>query len=238
LPLAAIGVFAADNDPSDAHEAPPWLAFIRKAAAADSRLAEDRIRAELATKTELDFGENPQSLKDVVDYIRSAHHIEIVLDQDALKTAGIDPAASLISKTLKGISLRSALKLLFSDYQLTYVIDNEVLIITTKDKANTLFKTKVYDIGDLVGTKNGSPDQEALDDISRLITITIEPDSWKREQDKDSGQGNLCSLNKNGACVLVAYQTFDVHEQIAGLLDELRSHRQVQKVKESAAPPK
>src|SRR5262249_61993838 len=76
--------------------------------------------------------------------------IEVVLDQEALKAAGIDAAATLISKSLKDISLRSALKLILQDYNLTYVIKDEVLQITTKDKAGTELVTKVYPVGDLV----------------------------------------------------------------------------------------
>src|SRR5215471_2907524 len=138
----------------------PDVAFWRKITADRKKWAsvdlsstspsEQKILEELQNKTQLEFGDNPQSLKDVVDFIRTKHNIEVVLDQEALKQAGLDPAATLISKSLKDISLRSALKLILQDFNLTYVIKDEVLQITTKDKAGTELVTKVYPVGDLV----------------------------------------------------------------------------------------
>jgi tetratricopeptide (TPR) repeat protein len=112
--------------------------------------SEQRILEELTKKTDLEFAEAPAPLKDVIDVIKAKHNIEVQLDQEALKQAGIDPAATLISKSLKDISLRSALKLILQDFNLTYVIKDEVLQITTKDKAGTELVTKVYPVGDLV----------------------------------------------------------------------------------------
>jgi len=112
--------------------------------------SEQRILEQLTQKTDLEFADAPAPLKDVIDVIKAKHNIEVVLDQEALKQAGIDPAATLISKSLKDISLRSALKLILQDFNLTYVIKDEVLQITTKDKAQTELVTKVYPVGDLV----------------------------------------------------------------------------------------
>ena len=39
-----------------------------------------------------------------------------------------------MTKTLRGISLRSALKLLLDELQLKYVVHNEVLLITSPQK--------------------------------------------------------------------------------------------------------
>jgi len=51
---------------------------------------------------------------------------------------------------LSGITLRSALKILLQDLQLTYVIEDEVMKITTVDLANERLSTRVYPVGDLV----------------------------------------------------------------------------------------
>jgi len=222
--LAVSSSCTADNGPLGAGVVGGRPASLEIAAAApDDRSAEEKIREQLSEKTDLEFADAPAPLKDVIDVIRAKHHIEVILDQEALKQAGIDPAATLVTKSLKDISLRSALRLILNDMELTYVIENEVLTITTRDKADTLLKTKVYDVRDLAGIKNGSPDAEALNEIVQLITSTVEPESWKA--DGGSGHGSLRSFAKNGVCVLVAYQTFDAHEKIAALLDELRSHR-------------
>ena len=52
----------------------------------------------------------------------------------ALKEAGISENTP-ITKHFKGISLRSGLKLLLDELQLKYVIHNEVLLITSPEKA-------------------------------------------------------------------------------------------------------
>jgi hypothetical protein len=111
--------------------------------------AEQKILKSLADdKTTLEFVEVP--LKDVMDYIRDRHHIEVVFDTNALKDAAIDPTALPVSINVHDLTLRSALKLILSQFNLTYVIQDEVLQITTKDKANQMLKTRVYPVADLV----------------------------------------------------------------------------------------
>jgi hypothetical protein len=99
---------------------------------------ETSIRAALDEKTELDFADQP--LEDVINYLRQRHEIEIQLDGKALADAGIGSDVP-ITRSVKGITLRSALRLLLSDLDLTYVIQNGVLMITTKAQS-TLFSLK------------------------------------------------------------------------------------------------
>ncbi len=57
-----------------------------------------------------------------------------------------------MTKNLKGISLRSALKMILDELQLKYVIHNEVLLITspTKAESDEYMVTKAYPVADLV----------------------------------------------------------------------------------------
>ncbi len=112
--------------------------------------AEKAINEALKQPTTLEFVDTP--LKDVVDYLKDYHHIEIQLDAAAMKKdVGVDPD-TLVTKNLHGISLRSALKLLLDELQLKYVIHNDVLLITSPAKAESeeYMTTKVYPVGDLV----------------------------------------------------------------------------------------
>jgi hypothetical protein len=63
----------------------------------------------------------------------------------------------MVTRNLKGISLRSALNLMLAgiDAQLTYVTQDEVLLITTKDKAFTIKETRLYDARALGETGGG-----------------------------------------------------------------------------------
>ncbi|HUY88384.1 MAG TPA: hypothetical protein VMV10_06595 [Pirellulales bacterium] len=108
---------------------------------------EAKIVAALDDKTELEFVDQP--LSDVVEYLRERHDIEIQLDNKALTDEGIG-SDTPVTRTIKGITLRSALRLMLGEMDLTYVIRNEVLMITTKTEAENMLSTKVYPVADLV----------------------------------------------------------------------------------------
>lgn len=96
--------------------------------------SETRIWAALDEKTDLDFVEQP--FYSVIDYLKQCHGIEIQLDLKSLSHAGIR-SDTPITRGIKGVTLRSALKLLLSDLDLSYAIDNGVLLITTKTEAES-----------------------------------------------------------------------------------------------------
>ncbi|HEX5446021.1 MAG TPA: hypothetical protein VFW87_19500, partial [Pirellulales bacterium] len=108
---------------------------------------EEKILAALDEPTVMDFEETP--LKDAVDFLKEKHQIEIQLDMRALEDGGMG-SDTPVTRQLKGITLRSALRLLLGEYELTYVIRNEVLLITSKNEAENMLSTRVYPVGDLV----------------------------------------------------------------------------------------
>ncbi|HVX12825.1 MAG TPA: hypothetical protein VHC22_16705 [Pirellulales bacterium] len=108
---------------------------------------ETKILEALDDKTEIDFAEQP--LSDVVDYLKQRHGIEIQLDKKALTDAGIGSEVP-ITRTIGGVTLRSALKLLLGELDLTYVLRNEVLMITSKTEAENMLSHRVYPVADLV----------------------------------------------------------------------------------------
>src|SRR5262249_8625421 len=109
--------------------------------------AERRIFEELNKNTTIDAVEMP--LRDVVTYLADAHSIPIVFSAKKLDEAGINPDTP-ITKTLRGVTLRSALRLLLRDLELTYIVRDEVMQITTPEDAESQLITKVYPVGDLV----------------------------------------------------------------------------------------
>jgi hypothetical protein len=109
--------------------------------------AEQRIFLELNKTTNLEVVEMP--LKDVVLYLSETHNIPIVLSTKKLEEASVSPDTP-ITKSFRGITLRSALRLLLRELELTYVVRDEVLQITTPEDAESQLITKVYPVGDLV----------------------------------------------------------------------------------------
>jgi hypothetical protein len=109
--------------------------------------AEQRIVDELERTTSIEFFDEP--LADAISYLEELHGIQIEVNQAALDELGIATDAT-VNKQLSGISLRSALKLMLRDLGLTYVIEDEVLQITTPEDAASNVVTKVYPVADLV----------------------------------------------------------------------------------------
>src|SRR5262245_5307135 len=93
------------------------------------------IRAALDQKTDIKFIERPFS--GVFDDLKQRHGIEIQLDIRALDDASI-PRDTPVTKSIKGVTLRSALNLILDDLDLTYVVQNGVLMITTEAQAQKL----------------------------------------------------------------------------------------------------
>jgi hypothetical protein len=84
-----------------------------------------------------------------MDYFQQLHGIEIQLDKRVLAAAGVDGDMP-ITRSLKGVTLRSALKLMLGDLDLTYVIRHEVLLITSKTAAESMTDIRVYPVADLM----------------------------------------------------------------------------------------
>ena len=114
-----------------------------------SSKAEERIASELDKQTDLDFQDQP--LTDVVSFLADLHNIPIIIDTEALQEEGI-ATDTPVTRTLTGVKLRSALKIILQPLQLSYVIEDEVMKITTIAKEKDRLQTRVYPVGDLVVT--------------------------------------------------------------------------------------
>jgi autotransporter-associated beta strand protein len=101
-----------------------------------------RIIRELHEPTDVDFNETP--LRDVVQAVTIRHNnIPILLDVKAIEEAG-GSADKPITFSLKGTSLQSALRLMLQEHELGFVVDHDVLLVTSdKVVKETLFKNMV-----------------------------------------------------------------------------------------------
>ncbi|HEV3344949.1 MAG TPA: hypothetical protein VG125_31525 [Pirellulales bacterium] len=127
-----------------------------------------RISETLEQSTEFEFNEQP--LTDVVQYLKQKHGLDIQLDESGLKEAGVG-VETPISRTVAGITLESALDLVFTGLDLAWLIRDEVLLVTSTARAKGLIETRVYPVLDLVLTPPGmlppvdGPDYDALVEI-------------------------------------------------------------------------
>jgi hypothetical protein len=113
--------------------------------------AETRIYRALEDPTVVEFVETP--LQDVVDYLKDYHKIEIQLDKKALDDAGIGTDTP-ITRNLRGITLKSALRLMLREYNMASVVTNQVLMLTTDEVASKMLEICVYNVADLLGDRS------------------------------------------------------------------------------------
>jgi len=179
--------------------------------------AAETIRAALAKGLDLEFVE--ESLSDVVDYIHSACGIACRIDARALNDVGVS-ADTPITGRFKGISLRSALRLLLRDVELTYVIRDGVLSITTPEEAESNLTVGIYPLGDLVVCRDEN--DEPWDDYDWLVGVVLQT-VHRKGWDSIGGPGSIAAGSFGEAKVLVVRHTLETHDQIARLLRELRA---------------
>lgn len=203
-----------------------WPAEIRPV----PRAGEARIRKALDQKTKIDFVEQP--LTEVVASIAAAHEIEVQLDVKALEDGGVGTDTP-ITRHVNDVTLESALRLTLRDLDLTYIVRDGYLLITTKAEAEALIAVKAYPVGDLLGADDGLCPPLAAGgkvgavngDFQQLIdtiTSTVAPTTW----DAVGGPGTIKDVRPSDA--LVIGQTEEVHREIVDLLDALRRVREKQ----------
>ncbi|HUT89986.1 MAG TPA: alpha-2-macroglobulin family protein [Thermoguttaceae bacterium] len=179
--------------------------------------SEKRIHAALASPTVFQFVETP--LSDVVDQLKRMHGIEIRLDQRALDDVGISTDVP-ITQQLRGVSLRSALKLMLRELDLTSVVQDEVLLITTPEEAEVMLATVAYPVSDLVRFRDKAGEQWSdFDSLIDTITSTVSPESW----DEVGGPGSISPMQYGNTEAIILSQTQEVHEEVTALLERLRT---------------
>jgi uncharacterized membrane protein YgcG len=159
----------------------------------------------------LDFTERP--LNDVVNALQEQYEIPIQVDHTALKAIGTQEDEP-ISVNIHNVSLRAALRLMLQTKQLTYLIQDEVLLITTPEEAERRLQVCVYNVSSIVG--HSEPQLEALID---MLQSCIATETWA---ENGGGEAEIRPLKPG---LLVISQTAAVHEEIHDLLSTIRNIR-------------
>ena len=157
LPLALFVALIAVASPASGGESRP-------ADAGDSAL-EVRIRTALDEETKLEFPNT--ELRDVLMSLADYHNINIIPDEQAITDEGasLDDEVNLV---IGGITLRSALGIVLGPRNLTYVVEDEVMKITTRAEAARTVVTRGYDVTSLTGGDAG--------DVAQVVEALLGPD--------------------------------------------------------------
>ncbi|HEV3344006.1 MAG TPA: hypothetical protein VG125_26765, partial [Pirellulales bacterium] len=175
---------------------------------------EARILAALGETTAADFETKPFS--EVVEALEQKHKIQIQFDHKAISDAGVGTDTPMTVR-LQGVTLRSLLRLMLHELDLTYLVGDGYLRITSKTEAENMLRVKVYPVRDLV-----TPDsefrpplpkerhgQEDYQSLIELITTTVAPTTW----DEVGGPGSIQQYRKSHS--ITFSQTEDVHAETA-----------------------
>ncbi|HVC93710.1 MAG TPA: hypothetical protein VND64_08470, partial [Pirellulales bacterium] len=169
----------------------------------------DALQRALDAETSFEFNETP--LDAAAAQLAKEHGISLVLDTEAM----IDARIALDSKVTANIEnkkLKHALKTLLSPLDLTWVIRDDVLWITT-DLHEETESRRFYRVDDLINPNR--PGAIDPDELVEFVTATVKPDSW----DDVGGPGVLTVLPRG---VWIILQTETAHDDIELSLARLR----------------
>ena len=155
-----------------------------------------------------DFLETP--LRNVIDQLKDEFNIPIVPDMKSLEDAGLDLDATTVNAKIGGVSLRSTLNHILRDLDLTWILVDETLTVTTKDKAGERLMVVAYPLPRAFGDSRAVDFQTVID----LITSTVAAPSW----DSVGGPGAIKPMEQGGDALLVVSQTSEVHGEVEKLL--------------------
>jgi len=155
-----------------------------------------------------DFQGTP--LRAVLDQLQKEFHFPIVPDRRALEDAGVGLDVTLMTAKIGGVSLRSALNHILREFGLTWIIADETLTVTTKEKAYERPMVVAYPLPRAFGDSRAVDFQTVID----LIHSTVAPDAW----DTVGGPGAIRPMEQGGDALLVVSQTSDVHGYVEKLL--------------------
>lgn len=200
-----------------------------------------KIEAALKEPTEVAFQDF--TLIEAMRFLKNRHQIDIVIDGKTLQEAGIATDQKNINLVASGIELKRVFVLLLTPFKLDYLIEDSVLTITTREKADNTLETRVYNAGLFR--------EYTAAELMEIILLTVNPESWdvqrsfveqnsqlkngageKQSNDKFSANNDEPRLNEGtdslpgviraSEKLLIVRHRQRVHDEIAELLTQLR----------------
>ena len=110
--------------------------------------AELQIQKQLKVKVDVKFQESP--LQDVLETLGAMANVNVYLDPYGLSAEGVTTDTPVTINLRQPIALSAALRLILEPLNLSYVIQNEVLRVTSMDAHNQNVYSQVYNVADLV----------------------------------------------------------------------------------------
>ena len=157
------------------------------------RLEENRYNSEADRKiwntlrNERVQGEYRGTLREAVDQLARQAAVNIVFDDIALAAENVQKDRMVDIPIREPISLRSALEVILNSAGLVFVVENEVIKVTSRNASSTKLMTQTYYIGDLV----------------MPVTAPQNPNQmhWMQPNMASGGSPGFMNVSTNGASV-------------------------------------
>ncbi len=160
------GPFTASADPSPAQATTSQASATRVNDYRQSHPTEVRILRTLERPIEADF--NNTELGEAITHVTEPFGIPVRIEEWALTGANV-PLETPVTLTARDTSIAAVLNHLLRPLDLDYVIEDEMLVITSKRDADQRMETRVYDVMAL---------EDQPEELARVIIRCIRPDSW------------------------------------------------------------
>lgn len=190
---------------------------------------EIRERIDAALDTVVDMHFEAASLSEVASKIADQFMITVLLDIGGLDLAGVGREDE-VSFTANNVRLRSGLNRLCRDLDLTYLIIDDSLILTSTEAAGENLVTGVYDVTEMivdvaqnsivVSSDSRRDADERMENLEVLISTSIAPESWE----ENGGTSSYAFTPvPSGQYFISISQTEACHQKIRELLQKIES---------------
>ncbi|QDU08957.1 hypothetical protein [Gimesia aquarii] len=194
---------------------------------------EETLQNALDSEAEANFPDVP--LEEVANYFSEMHKVPIKIQSKALENLGIS-AEEPVDVELSKISLKNALLQILDPLELTFVVDREMILITSKEYASEMMKTRVYPVGDFCSTPDDYNALEAVIRNARLAEAEWKPSGISGLSPAITTYGSAVKVDAykyDGGTIsilpqsksLVISQTYHAQNAIVDLLTQLRQAR-------------
>jgi hypothetical protein len=109
----------------------------------DAEVLDAETDAKLNHFIAADYQEVP--LKDFMENIGEKFDVQVIFDNEAMKTASIDPSVLVITVNLHHVRGSMLLHMVLGQFQMSYMVEDGILVVSTREKLDTHLVTRVYD---------------------------------------------------------------------------------------------
>lgn len=149
------------------------------------------------------------SLRDVLGVIQDRTGVTTTADLEALDDAACDLDETLVTWQAEGVPVASTLDGICELLQLAWIVQDDVIEITTPLGAEDRLMTTMIDVTDI------TDDPESL---AELLEIAVQPETWARH----GGQGAIVCDEIRDASTLIVTTSWQVQRDLVGLVDRIR----------------